>query len=589
MKTVIAPFAALSLIAGAQFYDQPEQSMPDVSDYAFNPSSYTQLLCGPSGIKRASFFKSSVGSLLVRRASAADADDGNVPLLEGLDIRDFPISSSNTQAKAYFRQGFSMLYGFNHFEAIRAFKVAQAADPDCAICYWGEAIALGPNINAPMTDDAAPMALAAMQKAASLIENADAREQALIRAGVARYSADAAKSRAELDTEYAAAMANVHAAYPDDQDIATLYAEALMDTSPWDYWERDFVTPRPHIQTALDAINGVLAVNPDHYGAIHLHIHLYEASVGVQTSEVHADRLAKLPLASGHLIHMPSHIYFRIGRYLDSLDINKRAADIDADYLAQTQGSMLYRYGYYPHNVHFVLTSAQMAQDKLTALEYAETLDRLLPMEYANQAPWIPPIKAAPYFAYADFASVEGVEALPDPGDAIPYIKAIWHYARGKVFAEAGDDRAWMEQEAIEQLAKTDAIQNAPIPAAAILEIASNTIAAKRLMAAGNFDGAIELMEKSVALQDTLSYLEPPFWYYSTEQTLGAALYGAGEYQKAEQAFKASLIRHPNSAASLYGLWQTQSKLGLEAEADFTKALFEKATRSAPTLSMATL
>lgn len=176
-----------------------------------------------------------------------------------------------------------------------------------------------------------------------------------------------------------------------------------MDTSPWDYWERDFVTAKPHIKTALDAINGVLAENPDHYGAIHLHIHLYEASVQVKQSEKHADRLAKLQIGSGHLVHMPSHIYFRIGRYMDSLDVNIRAAKIDASYLEQTQGSNLYRYGYYPHNIHFVLTSAQMAYDKQTSLEYAQVLDNLLPMERANDAAWLPPIKAAPYFAYAEF------------------------------------------------------------------------------------------------------------------------------------------------------------------------------------------
>ncbi len=509
MKSLVAPVAVLASLGFAQSLLQPGLDDPDVSDYAFNPTNYSQLLCGPSGERRGSLFrKAAYFSSAVNAASSAS---GDVPLLAGLDIRDFPISSENEQARAYFRQGFSLLYGFNHYEAIRAFKAAQELDPACAICHWGEAIALGPNINAAMTEEAAPLALAAMQKAVSLAGGANAREQALIVAGATRYSDNSGKSRAALDADYANAMAEVYAAYPSDQDIATLYAEALMDTSPWDYWERDQVTAKPHIQRALDAINGVLTENPDHYGAIHLHIHLYEASVQVGLSEKHADRLANLPIASGHLVHMPSHIYFRIGRYLDSLDVNIRAAKIDAEYLAQTQGSVLYRYGYYPHNIHFVLTSAQMAYDKATSLEHAQILDQLLPMEYANEAAWLPPIKAAPYFAYADFLDVAEVEALADPGDTIPYVKALWHYARGKVFAEAGDDRAWVEQEAIDQLVETDAIQNAPIPAVAVLQIASNTIAAKRLMAGGNFEGAIELMKKSVVLQDSLAYLEPPF------------------------------------------------------------------------------
>lgn len=587
MKSFIAPVAILASLGFVQSYLEQGSNEPDVSDYAFNPTNYSKLLCGPSGLRRSSLFKPP--ALFSSAVHASATSVGDVPLLAGLDIRDFPISSENEQARAYFRQGFSLLYGFNHFEAIRAFKVAQTLDPTCAICHWGEAIALGPNINAAMTEEAAPLALAAMQKALALAEGANAREQALIRAGAKRYSADRTKSRAALDGDYAAAMAEVHAQYPEDQDIATLYAEALMDTSPWDYWERDAVTAKPHIQRALDAINRVLAENPDHYGAIHLHIHLYEASVQVGLSEKHADQLAKLPIGSGHLVHMPSHIYFRIGRYLDSLDVNIRAAKIDADYLAQTQGSNLYRYGYYPHNIHFVLVSAQMAEDAATSMKYAAHLDSLVPVETISQAAWLPPIKAAPYFAYAQFADADFVDALPDPGGDQPFLQAMWHYARGKVYAEAGDDRAWVEQEAIERLISHQAIQSAEIPLPAVLQIAANTIGAKRLMASENYEGAIELLQDNVRLQDSLFYLEPPFWYYATEQTLGAAYYANGQFQEAEQAFKASLIRHPNSAASLFGLRQTQTRLGLDAEAAFTKGLLDKATRTKPDLTMAKL
>lgn len=401
MKTLIAPVAILASLGFVHAIISSGQDSHEVADYAFDPTNYSKLLCGPSGMRRNALFRPS--SLFSTAVNASTSSVGDVPLLAGLDIREFPISSENEQARAYFRQGFSLLYGFNHFEAIRAFKVAQALDPSCAICHWGEAVAHGPNINAVMTEEAAPLALAAIKRALSLVSGASEREKALIRAGARRYSDDPGKSRAQLDAEYASAMGEVFAAYPGDQDIATLYAEALMDTSPWDYWERDFVTAKPHIKTALDAINGVLAENPDHYGAIHLHIHLYEASVQVKQSEKHADRLAKLQIGSGHLVHMPSHIYFRIGRYMDSLDVNIRAAKIDASYLEQTQGSNLYRYGYYPHNIHFVLTSAQMAYDKQTSLEYAQVLDNLLPMERANDAAWLPPIKAAPYFAYAEF------------------------------------------------------------------------------------------------------------------------------------------------------------------------------------------
>lgn len=581
MKPYITPLVAAAVLVGANIMlpvTSTEQSV-DVEEYAFNPSTVTQNLCGPLGSKRGLLFRPEIARMLSSAANASDGISSDVPILTGLDHRDFPISSENERAGAYFRQGFALLYAFNHWEAIRAFKKAQELDPNCAICFWGEAIALGPNINAPMTDEAGVLALSAIEKASALKESADARERALIEAAEKRYNADADVSRAQQDREYADAMAAVHAAFPDDQDIATLYAEAIMDTSPWDYWERDFSSPHPHIKVAIETINNVLDVNPDHYGAIHLFIHLYEASTRAQEAAVHADKLAGLAPGSGHLVHMPGHIYFRIGRYLDSLDTNIKAAAVDELYLSETEGSMLYRYGYYPHNIHFILVSAQMAEDGSTALKYAQKLDEVIPAEVLKVAEWIAPIKAAPYFAHSQFANVDEIQALPDPGNSIPYLKAMWHYARGKVFAEAGDSRAAAEQGAINALMNEEAIKSAGIPAGAILQLASNTIAAKIKMSMQDYSAAVALMRENIKLQDSMPYTEPPFWYYAAEQSLAAALYMDGKYSEAEDAFKASLIRHPNSAGSLYGLWQTQQQLGLDAEADFTKGLYEKARR----------
>lgn len=581
MKPLITPVIAAAVLVGANILwsTPPTVSDVDVDEYAFNPTTITQNICGPLGSKRGSLFRPDIARLLSNAANASVAPSGDVPLLTGLDHRDFPISSDNAGAGAYFRQGFALLYAFNHWEAIRAFKKAQELDPNCAICFWGEAIALGPNINAPMDEGSGALALLAIQKASALKEGADTRERALIEAAEKRYSADTSVSRAQQDQQYADAMAVVHAAFPDDQDIATLYAEAIMDTSPWDYWARDYSSPHPHIKVAIDTINDVLSANPEHYGAIHLFIHLYEASTRAQEAAVHADKLAGLAPGSGHLVHMPGHIYFRIGRYLDSLDTNIKAATVDELYLSETTGSPLYRYGYYPHNIHFILVSAQMAEDGKTAIEYAAKLDKVIPPEVLKVADWIAPIKAAPYFAHSQFASVADVEALPDPGDSVPYLKAMWHYARGKVFAEAADGRARFEQKAIDALIDHEAIKSAGIPAGAILQLASNTISAKIMMSDRNYAGAVDMMRKNIKLQDGMPYTEPPFWYYAVEQSLAAALYMDGKFQEAEKAFKASLIRHPNSAGSLYGLWQTQKKLGLDAEAAFTEGLYKKARR----------
>lgn len=575
MKSLLPPALCVAALAGANtLIPAPDNEKAPV--FTFNPTEVRQNVCGPIGTSRGSLFRPDIAHLIASAVQASDAVDDGVALLDGLDSRDFPISSRNAEARAYFQQGFALMYGFNHWESIRAFRAAQMLDPDCAICFWGEALALGPNINAGMDPGANEKALAAIAQAVALRDGASEREQALIDAAAMRY-----REGADVDGQaYADAMADVAARFPDDQDIATLYAEALMDLSPWNYWERDFTTPKPNIRTALDQIEKVLAENPDHYGAIHLYIHLYEASTMATKAEPYADRLAGLAPGSGHLVHMPGHIYFRIGRYLNSLDTNIDAVAVDRAYLDRVSGSNLYRYGYYPHNVHFVLVSAQMAGDGATALDYAGQLDALLPMEVLKEAAWIAPIKAAPYFSYAQFGSLEQVMALPDPGDSVPYLKAMWHYARGVKLAENGDMRAAAEKAAIDALAGHEDVTGAGIPAASILEIASLIVEAKSAMKAGEFDAAADLYAKAVKVQDSMGYTEPPFWYYALEQGQGAALYEAGRHDEAADAFMASLVRHPNSAWSLFGLMRAQEALGQTVEAAATKALLDKASRS---------
>jgi len=579
MVSLKSVFTVVTAVAGGSYLLAPEESKLPREPYIFSPQTVQANTCGPLGAKRGLFFKPELTKFLSSAAHASVSDTEQVPILPGLDARHFPISTANETASAYFQQGFALLYAFNHWEAIRAFKVAQQADPTCAICYWGEATAHAPNINAGMDAAGAKKAFAAMRKALDLIEYADAREAALIRAAEKRFSDDPNADQHALNQAYADAMAEVVQAFPEDQDIATLYAEALMTVSPWDYWERDFTTPRPHIKVAIDTIESVFAANPEHYGAIHLYIHLYEATSMAKKAAPYADKLAGLAPGSGHLVHMPAHIYFRIGRYLDSLETNVAAAAVDEVYLNAVQGSNLYRYGYYPHNVHFILVSAQMAGDSAVAMEYAAKLDALLPAEALEVAAWIAPIKVAPYFVYAQFGTPETIKDLSDPGDAYPFVKAMWHYARGVVFAENGDPAAEVEYQAIEELRKTGAIQNAGIPADSIVEIAKRTIRAKAAMKRGENEKAIALLKEAVALQSAMPYTEPPFWYYSVEQSLGAALYQAGAMKEAAIAFEASLIRHPNSAWSLYALQETYKALGRSAEAERMGELLNKASR----------
>jgi tetratricopeptide (TPR) repeat protein len=514
--------------------------------------------------------------------SAATPEGAEVQLWEGLGPISMPIATKDAAAQAYFDQGLVFAYGFNHWEAQRAFQAAQKRDPTCAMCFWGEALVLGPNINWPMEEAAVAPAYAAVQEAMRLSANASPKEQRLIAALATRYSAEPVADRAPLDTAYADAMKEVAAAFPDDLDVQTLYAEALMDLSPWNYWEEGGKTLKPHLADIVPTLERVLAKNPDHAGAIHLYIHAVEASDRPQRAEAYADRLARQSLSTGHLIHMPAHIYFRVGRYLDSLEANKVAVAADEAYLAQVQvAGGIYPYAYYPHNVHFVLVSAAMAGDAATALAAADKLDAVVPDEAARTVPLAQPVKVAPLFAYAQFGSPEQVLALEEPSDDLPYVKGVWRYARGVALAANGDaEAARREAEAIgEILAKADfsALEGAGIPASDVLEIARLVVSARIAQAGGDLQKAVGDFEKAAAIEDGLPYMEPAYWYYPVRQSLGGVLLAAGETERAEEQFRLSLQKVPNNGWACFGLLEANKRLGDAAEA---ASLEERLSRS---------
>ena len=485
--------------------------------------------------------------------------DAQVPLWDNLGTRSFAITTSQPLAQRYFDQGLILSYGFNHAEARRSFQAAQRLDPGCAMCFWGEALVLGPNINAPMEDAAREPALAALGQARKLAGRASEREQALIEALAARYSADPSAERAALDQAYAAAMERVAARFPADLDIAVLYAEALMNLSPWDYWEAGGAKPKGRTADIVATLERVLAAHPDHPGAIHYYIHAVEASDRPQRAEPYADRLAKQKLGAGHLVHMPSHIYYRIGRYKDSLETNKAAVAADEAFFTRVKAEGIYRGGYYPHNIHFLLASAQMAGDGETAVQAAGKLEKAVSDEIVRTVPWTQPIKAAPYFAHAQFSSPETVLALAAPADEFPYVKAMWHYARGVAQAAAGNTAAAQaEAKAIAGLAEADfgSLVAGGVPAPDVLRLARHIVLARIAQAKGDLQAAIREFEAAAAIEDALSYMEPPYWYYPVRQSLGAVRLLAGQPDKAEQDFRASLKGAPNNGWALYGLMQ---------------------------------
>jgi tetratricopeptide (TPR) repeat protein len=514
--------------------------------------------------------------------SAPAFADTEPPLWSGLGSITYRITTANERAQAYFDQGLRLAYAFNHGEAQRAFRMAQKLDPDCAMCFWGEALVLGPNINLPMPEDAVAPAYAAAQKAKALAGKASPREQALIGALVARYGIDPKVARAPFDAAYAAEMTKVATQFSDDDEIATLYAEAVMDLSPWNYWKPGGREPNPQSVPIVPTLERVLNRNPNHPGAIHFYTHAVEASDRPKRAEPYADRLRGAIPGAGHLVHMPSHIYYRVGRYLDALEDNKAAVKVDEKYLADTSAPMgVYRLGYYPHNVHFVMASAQMAGDGKTVIAAAEKLRELIPDEVASGIAMVQPVKAAPYFAHAQFSTPETILALPDPGDAIPYVKAMWLYMRGVALAQrrdfAGAAAAANAIETLERTADFKLLKDSNVPAQEVLRIARTLILARVAQAKGDNRTAIARFEQAAALQDALPYTEPPYWYYPIRQSLAAALLQAGRYAEAERQFQRALSRAPSNGWSYYGLAELHKLRGnttaaRKAEADLARS-----------------
>lgn len=505
------------------------------------------------------------------------------PFAAGLaePVLTYAISTEIPRAQDLFDLGLSLVISFNHDAAVSVFQEAQAADPDCAMCYWGEAFARGSNINIMAAESSLQAAAEVSARAVELSGDAPDAERVLIEAMAQRYIAGSEGAVTEDVVAFADALGAAAAAFPEDDFILSLAAEANMNTQPWDYWEADGYTPRGRTAETIGLLETILARDPDHVHAIHLYIHATEASSDPWRAEDLAGKLPALAPQSGHLVHMPSHIYFLTGRWQRSIDVNVAAAGADEAYIAGGDAPALYEFGYYPHNLHFILTSAQMSGDGPLALDYAERLDAALPAEMADLAPWVALIKPAPYFAHAQFSAPETILALEDPGDAYVLNKAAWHYARGGAFVKSGDAQsAQAEAAAIEALVTSPgigALEAAFVPAGDVLRIASMTVKAKVAAAAGDLDTAIALMQAAVDLEEALPYFEPPMWYYPSRQTLAGLLLQDGQARRAEKMFYSTLIDVPNNAYALYGLWQAFEAEGNVRSADYAQHLFKLA------------
>jgi tetratricopeptide (TPR) repeat protein len=469
------------------------------------------------------------------------------------------VTTSVPRAQRFFDQGMRLLYAFNHAEAIRAFREAARLDPAMAMAYWGQALALGPNLNAPMTKENGRQAFAAIRRAQERMRGSSAREQALIEALATRYAADGAGERPALDRSYAAAMETVAARFADDPDVATLYADAQMNTMPWDYWQKDG-SPKPATARVLAKLESIVARNFDHPGALHYHIHLLEASVDPDRAVRSADRLGSLMPAAGHMVHMPAHIYIRVGRYADAAEANERAIDADEDYLSQCQAQGLYPISYYPHNLHFLWAAATLEGRKEVAVDAARKVAAKVPHHHAGALAWTADFPVTPLLAYARFGLWQEALTEPRPPVTEPYATGIWHYARGLAFVGRNQlDRAAAELTALKGIMKHEAFASTlkDLPLLTNLQIASRVVEGELAWRRGDADAAIGVLREAVAIEDGLPYSEPPLWHQPTRHVLGAVLLEAGRPVEAETVYRYDLRTFRENGWSLYGLMQS--------------------------------
>lgn len=503
------------------------------------------------------------------------------PLFDNLGNLHFAISTDNDRAQAFFDQGVKLSYAFNHAEGHRSFMEAARLDANSAMSYWGQAFALGPNINDPLPDEERKIKInEAMEKAQKLASGANNKEQALIEALSARYSKDLTKDVAELNMAYMQAMLKVVKKYPEDANIQILYAASVMNTVPWNYWDKDG-NPSPNIKEAKVALESAMQLEPENPGGHHYYIHMVELpypDMGVDS----ADKLASLMPGAGHIVHMPSHIYIRVGRYLDAVKVNQTAILADEDYIAQCFSQGLYPLAYYPHNIHFLWSSASLLGDSDIAIDAAKKTAEKVPTGELVTLPFLQDFAATPLLAYTRFGKWNDILTIPAPNPEIKHLTLIQHYARGMAFIRKGNIiEAEEELNAIGTLKEDPELEtlvatanNASIHAANIAyEIVAGELAALK----GDVPKAIAHLEKAVVFEDGLTYTEPAAWHIPTRQNLGAVLMKAEKFEEAEKIFKEDLDVLRQNGWSLMGLHNSLKAQGKLKEADAIKQEFEKA------------
>ena len=521
----------------------------------------------------------SAGLSSAEQPSATTSGESSTPLFDNLGTLHHLISTSSPKAQQYFDQGLRLVFAFNHEEAINSFEEAARIDPKAAMAYWGIALALGPNINLPMARESEKRAYEAIQKARALAKNATPEERAYIEALAVRYSIEPDAKRETLDAAYADAMGKVWAQYPKDADAGTLYAEAMMDQQPWDYWTADG-QPKGHAMEIVATLEQALRLNPNHPGACHYYIHAVEASSKPERALDCAKRLPDLAPGAGHLVHMPGHIYLRLGMYKEAVERNVHASAVDHDYLAHRKLTGIYPVGYYPHNVHFLWTALSMEGRSQEAMKTARDLQRLIPWDVAAKEPALEEFAPTILFTSVRFGKWEEVLTVPKPPAAMTYTTVIWRYARGMAFAATKRyDEAQQEQKTLAGLAASipeDRIMGGS-RVADLAKIAQLVLAGEIAARQGQYEQSIDELKAAAQIEDRLRYYEPPLWHIPVRHSLGAVLLKAGRPAEAEQVYRTDLMQHPHNGWALFGLKQSLEAQQKAAQVKTVEQEFQQA------------
>ncbi|MFL5534786.1 MAG: tetratricopeptide repeat protein [Gemmatimonadales bacterium] len=514
----------------------------------------------------------------------AESASAPTPLYENLGGLHHTVTTESEKAQQYFDQGLRLTYAFNHDEAIKSFKQALVYDSTCAMCYWGIAYALGPNINLPMDSSVVRPAWDASYNAVRLSVNVSPKEQAYIDALSKRYSADPKANRAALDTAWARAIGAVSRKYSDDDDAAVLYAESLMDLRPWNYWSNAGKPLAPSTKEQVKVLEQIVKRNPDHPGACHFYIHAIEASPDARKALPCAQRLGGLMPGAGHLVHMPTHIYIKLGEWDLAAEHNEHALHADEEFINERHPTGVYPLGYYTHNFHVMWYALNMLGRSEDALKTARSIGEKISPDVVKQIPSLEYYSPALLYTLVRFSRWDDILRQPAPASHLRYTTGSWHYARALAYtAKDQPDSAAIEQDALVAIAETmaaDLMMNLN-SGKALLEIAKAHLAGEMAAKQGRVDEAVVQLQTAIKGEDQLIYEEPPAWYMPLRQRLGATLLAAGRPDQAEKIFRQDLDRRPENGWSLHGLAQSLRAQNKSKAAAKIEERFEQAWKTA--------